>query len=96
VISSDQKAAVTSLQQIYDAFGSNRGIRVLGVARHRADSFDGVTVPIFSNQGSKLMGLSDGQFLLVDSSGKTRLQGSLSDARSIARLGSQLEQMGIR
>ena len=96
VISPSQKAAVTSLQQIYEAFGSNRGIRVLGIARHQDDSFDGATIPVFFNHGSKLMGMGDGQFLLVDASGKTRLQGSLSDARSIAKLGSQLEQMGIR
>ena len=37
VVSPDQKAAVTNLQQIYDAFGSNPGIRIFAVARHRED-----------------------------------------------------------
>ena len=38
----------------------------------------------------------EGQFLLIDAAGKTRLEGSLADSASVARIRSQLGQLGIR
>lgn len=95
VVSSEQKAAVNNFQQIYDAFQTNRGIRMLAVARHRADDIP-TTIPLYFNKGSRLMGVEDGQYLLADATGKTVLKGSLSDPANIARLRSQLSQIGIR
>ena len=95
LVSSEQKAAVANLQQIYEAFGADPGIRIVGVAR-RDDSFAGTTFPRYFNQGSKLMGIQEGEFLLIDADGKSRFKGSLSDAAQTARLRTQLEQLGIR
>ena len=95
VISSEQKAAVSNFQQVYDAFQTNRGIRMLAVARHREDEIS-TTIPLFFNNGSQLMGVKEGQFLLVDAMGQTSLKGSLSDPASITRLKNQLGQLGIR
>jgi hypothetical protein len=95
LVSSEQKAAVESLQQIYEAFGANPGIRILGVAR-RDDSFAGTTFPRYFNQGSRLMGIQEGEFLLIDAGGKSRLKGSLADAAQTARLRTQLKELGRR
>jgi hypothetical protein len=95
LVSSEQKAAVANLQQIYEAFGANPAIRILGVAP-RDDSFAGTTFPRYFNQGSKLMGIQEGEFLLIDAEGKSRLKGSLADAAQTARLRTQLNQLGIR
>lgn len=96
VVSPEEKAAIANLQQIYDAFGSNPGIRVFAVARHREDQFNGVSFPVFFNNGSKLLGVQDGKFILADSAGKSRLEGSLADSASVARIKGQLGQLGIR
>jgi hypothetical protein len=95
VVSSDQKAAVENLQKIYDAFGSNKGIGILGVLHHRDDELAGATFPRVFNHGSKLLGVQEGQFLLLDETGKPRLEGSLLDSASIARIKTQLAQLGL-
>jgi hypothetical protein len=43
-----------------------------------------------------LLGVREGEFLLIDAAGKTRLEGSLTDSASVARIRSQLAQLGIR
>ena len=96
VLSPEQKAAVSNLQQVYDDFGSNPGIRVFAVARRREDKLNSATLPTHFNNGSKLLGVQEGQFLLIDAAGKTRLEGSLADSASVARIKSQLAQLGIR
>ena len=96
VLSPEQKAAVSNLQQIYDDFGSNPGIRVFAVARRREDKLNSATLPTHFNNGSKLLGVREGQFLLIDAAGKPRLEGSLADSASVARIRSQLGQLSIR
>ena len=96
VISPDQKAAVSNLEQLYEAFGANGRVAILAVARHREDDFRGVKVPLFFNNGSKLLGAGEGEFRLVDATGKTKLVGNLSDAAGVARIKSELGQLGIR
>jgi len=96
VLSPEQKAAVSNLQQIYDDFGSNPGIRVFAVARRREDKLNSATLPTHFNNGSKLLGVREGEFLLIDATGKTKLEGSLTDSASVARIRSQLAQLGIR
>jgi hypothetical protein len=94
VVSPDQKAAVANLQQIYDTFGPNPGIRIRGVAHRRDDKFEGVTFPVYFNQGSKLLGIGDGEFLLLDKDGNKQLDGTL-DSRNLTRIRTQLGQLGI-
>ena len=93
VIARDQKPGIAGLQQIYNALNANRGIHIIGVSRTE-ENIDGVTFPIVYNHGSKLLGVPDGQFLLLDASGARVLQGSLTDAGDIARLQSQVRQLG--
>ena len=96
VISPAQKAAVSNLEQLYEAFGANGRVAIFAVARHREDDFRGVKVPLFFNNGSKLLGAGEGEFRLVDSTGKTKLEGNLSDPAGVARIKSELGQLGIR
>jgi hypothetical protein len=95
VVSADEQAAIMNLQKIYDSFGSNSGIRVFAVARHREDQFKGVSFPVFFNNGSKLLGVQDGRFLLADKTGKSKLEGSLTDPASVDRIKNQLGQLAI-
>jgi hypothetical protein len=96
VVSPDQKAAVSNLDQIYEALGSNGRIRIFGVASHRTDQFRGTQFPLFFNNGSQLLGAGEGDFRLVDSAGKVKLEGSLADPSSVSRIRSELSQLGIR
>jgi hypothetical protein len=95
VISSEQQGATTNFQQIYDTFQANRGIQMLAVARHREDDLN-TKIPLYFNNGSRLMGVEEGQYLLIDAAGKSSLKGSLSDSASVTRLKNQLNQLGIR
>ena len=96
VVSPDQKSAVAGMQQIFDSFDSNGGIRIVGISRHREEGFDKARFPIRFNHGSKLMGVADGHFLLLDATGKPRLEGSLTDAQGVSKVRTQLEQLGAR
>jgi hypothetical protein len=96
VVSPDQQKAVAGLQKMYDSFGRNGGIRIVGVSRQREENFDKATFPVLFNHGSKLMGVADGHFLLLDSTGNPRLEGSLTDAQGIAKVRTQLEQLGVQ
>lgn len=95
VVSSDQKEAIANLQELYQAFGSNPNVRILGVANHRddKDKIEGATFPIWFNHASKLLGVQNSQFLLVDAMGSSRLKGSLANAADVARARTQLGQL---
>jgi Putative zinc-finger len=96
VVSPEQKAAVNNLEQIYEAYGSNPKVGIFAVARHREDEFTEAKFPLFFNNGSKLLGVQEGQFILVDPSGRTRLQESLADPANMARIKNEFGELGIR
>jgi len=85
VVSSDRKDALANLQELYQAFGSNPNVRILGVANHRDDKFEGSTFPLRFNHASKLLGVQNGQFVIVDTAGSPKLRGSLSNAADVTR-----------
>jgi hypothetical protein len=93
VISSDQKEAVTNLQELYQSFGANPKVRILGIPDHRDDKIEGTTFPIWYNHASKLMGVQNGQFLLMDSAGTSKLKGSLSNTADVTRARAELGQL---
>jgi hypothetical protein len=93
VVSPEEREAVRNLQGLYNDFGANPGVRVLGVATQRDAAFTGF--PVFYNQGSKLLGVETGQFLLADGTGKVVLRGGLTEA-SAERVRTQLGQLGVR
>jgi hypothetical protein len=94
VVSSDQKDALANLQELYQAFGSNPNVRILGVANRRDDKFEGSTFPLRFNHASKLLGVQNGQFVIVDTAGSPKLRGSLSNATDVTRARTQLGQLG--
>jgi hypothetical protein len=96
VVSPDQKTAVSNLEQLYEAFGSNSRVAILAVARHRDDKFRDAKFPLFFNNGSKLLGAREGEFRLLDPTGKMKLDGSLADPASVMRIRNELGQLGIR
>jgi hypothetical protein len=96
VLTPEQPAALNHLEQIYEQFGSNPRVAIFAVARHREDEFRGTKFPVFFNNGSRLLGVQEGQFILVDASGTPRLHDSLTDTASIARIKSELGELGIR
>lgn len=96
VLTPDQQTAVNHLEQLYEQFGSDRKVAIFAVARHREDEFRGTKFPLFFNNGSKLLGVEEGQFILLDASGKTRLHDSLAEAANIARIKTELAELGIR
>jgi hypothetical protein len=96
VVASDQKEATSNLQELYVAFGSNPKVRIFGVANSREDKFEGSTFPRWLNHASKLLGVQNGQFAIVDSTGSLKVKGSLANAADVARAGTQLEQLGVK
>jgi hypothetical protein len=96
VVSSDQKEAVANLQELYLDFQSKPNARILGVADHRDDKIEGATFPLRFNKASKLLGVQNGQFLIVDSAGSSRLKGSLANEADVTRARTQLGQLGVK
>jgi hypothetical protein len=96
VVSRDLKTSVAGLKQIHEAFASNNAVRIVGVTRVREEGFDGTNFPVFFNHGSKLFGLADGEFLLLDATGTPKFKGVLSDTGNVAKLRSQLSQLNAR
>jgi hypothetical protein len=96
VVSSDQKEAVTNLQELYLKFGANPNVRIFGVPDRRDDKIEGATFPRRFNNASKLLGVQNGQFLIVDSAGNAKLKGSLANAADVARARTQLGQLGVK
>jgi len=94
VVSADHAEAVSQLQQLYQTFGANPGLRVLGIPTRRDAKLAGATFPVFYNQGSKLLGVEAGDFLLLDTNGAAKLSGTLTEGNA-ARIRSQLGQLGI-
>ena len=96
VLTPEQQTAVNHVEQLYDQFGSNPKARIFGVQRHREDEFRGTKFPLYLNHGSRLLEVKEGQFILLDASGQPRLRGSLADPASVARIKSELAELGIR
>ncbi len=96
VVSADQKEATANLQELHQALGSNPNVRILGVANRREDKFEGSTFPLRFNHASKLLGVQNGQFLIVDAAGNAKLKGSLGNAADIAKARTQLGQLGVK
>jgi hypothetical protein len=98
VWSAAKPEAAMNLDRLYKAFGPNPKVRVLGISSRRQERLSGTSFPMFFNDGSRLLGAADSQFVLVDPSGNVRDRGSLlqdGDA-VVAKIKAQLDQMGIR
>jgi hypothetical protein len=95
--SPNQPETAESLNRVYETFGRNPQVKVVGVASQRQDKPGTTTFPVVYNHGSRLMGLKTGEFVLLDKTGDRRFTESLTDnAKLMARIKSELDQMGAK
>lgn len=72
-----QPRTIANLERVYQTFGPNTKLRILGVANKRQPKPAAATFPIAYNQGSTLLGAKESEFLVVDGEGIIRSQGTL-------------------
>src|SRR2546427_906343 len=77
VLNSGQPDSTSNLERLYQIFGPNAQVRVLGISNERQFKPANTTFPIAFNQGSRLFGAKPGDFLVLDGTGKIQLRGSL-------------------
>ncbi len=77
VWTTDQAESAANLERLYRTFAANTKLRFLGVSYERQPRAANTTFPLFYNQGSKLLGVQPGDFVLVDEKGSIELRGSL-------------------
>lgn len=73
----DQPRTISNLEHVYETLGKNTKLRIIGVTLRRQPRPKTATFPIAFNQGSKLLGATQGDLLIVDGTGKTRLRANL-------------------
>lgn len=96
VVSPAIPRAVANLDALYREYGARPGIRILGVTSRREDALSDATFPRFFNHGSRLMGVEEGQFVLIDPNGKALLEGSLLEPDEVEKIRTVLKQSEIR
>jgi hypothetical protein len=77
VWSKDQPQSVASLERLYKTFGSDTRLRWVGVSNERVPKPANTSFPVLYNQGSRVLGLKPGEFVLLDEAGGVKLRGSL-------------------
>jgi len=86
VWSADQPESIANLERLYQVFGSNPKLRVIGVSNQRRPKPKNTTFPIFYNQGSRLLDAKSGEFILLNEAGTVRMRGSIvKDFDSLSR-----------
>jgi hypothetical protein len=79
VWSPNQPKSIAALERVYKTFGSDPTLRFIGVSPQRARKPANTTFPVFSNQGSQLMGAKPGEFVLLNESGTVIMRGLLAE-----------------
>lgn len=77
VWSADQTQVVRNLEQIYRAFARETKFRMVSVLVPRKTAPSGIAFPVVYNYDSRLLGLKDSEFVVIDRTGEERLRGSL-------------------
>lgn len=75
--SSSEPQSGANLERIYQTFGGNAGIRVLGASNEQQGKPPNTTFPVVYNHGSTLWEATSGEFVLLDQTGQFKLRGSL-------------------
>jgi hypothetical protein len=98
VWSADQPQTASSLERIYQTFGPNTKLRILGVANDRRPAPGYSTFPTAFNQGSALLGATSSEYVIVDPSGTVRKRGSLlQDSTSLIKsIRTTLTEIGVQ
>jgi hypothetical protein len=82
VFGPDQPQVVANLQRVYETFGKNTRLRIVGVTSQHVAKPAGATFTMAYNEGSALLGASPSQFIIVDDAGKVRYRGSLQESEA--------------
>jgi hypothetical protein len=77
VWSGKQPETVSNMERLYQTFGPDTKLRILGVATQPQSKPKIATFPIVYNQGSTLLGAKEAEVLIVDKQGAVRGRGSL-------------------
>lgn len=98
VWSADQPESAQNLQRLYQAFGTRKEVRMLGISKRKQERPSGTTFPMVFNNGSKLLGAQNEDYLVVDKEGRVQMRGSLSgDSNAlVSRIRKELDQLGAR
>jgi hypothetical protein len=98
VWSADQPEAAQNIQRLYEAFGSRKDLRILGVTSHTQERPAGMTFPMAFNNGSRLLETRSLGFVVVDKEGNVQMRGSLvSDSTTLTtKIRAKLDELGGR
>jgi len=77
VWSAREPKTVSNLERLYQIFGNNTKIRIVGVSMKREPRPKTATFPIAVNQASKLLGAGPSDVVIVDGAGRVRMKGTL-------------------
>ncbi len=80
VLGADQPQAVSNLQKVYETFGKNTKLRIVGVLNQRGTAPAGATFTMAYNEGSALLGATASDVVIVDETGTVRFRGSLLES----------------
>jgi hypothetical protein len=98
VWSADQPEAAQNIQKLYQAFGSRKGVRILGVTSRSQARPAGMTFPLVFNSGSRLLDARSSDYVIVDKDGTVQMRGSLlEDSNSLTpKIKAKLDELGGR
>jgi hypothetical protein len=83
----DEAESIAAIERLYKTHSANPKFRLLGVSSDQRTRPVNATFPVFYNQGSRLLGLQPGDFLLLDENGSVQLRGSLlKDVEGLSKL----------
>jgi hypothetical protein len=69
--------AIANFERLYRTYGSDARFRFVGISNESLAKPVNATFPVFYNQGSRLLGVQSGEFVMLDESGSVVLRGSL-------------------
>ena len=98
VWSADQPEAAQNIQKLYQAFGSRKDVRILGVTSRNQERPAGMTFPMVFNNGSRLLETRSSDFVVVDKEGNVQMRGSLvGDSTALtSKVRAKLDELGGR
>ncbi len=73
----NQPQTAANLEKVYQTFGSNTRIRILGISRNMEPKPAHLTFPAAFNQGSRLLGAADSELFVLDGNGTVQMRTSL-------------------
>jgi len=90
--------AIATLQRLYETYGSNPKVRILGISNESMAKPANGTFPVVYNENSQLLGAQPSDIVIVDGTGTVRFRGSLNGNPNmvVKTVNSALGSLGIR